>query len=128
MVVMHLFVTAKHQHEQIRAFRLGNESWDRVTTDVNRPGIIVNHDYPFRYYSGGHWLWDIVFNSSSFVNLILFNVSFNQNPNKVIYIVQSKYRRQQGKSYQKRGVESHDFRGLKMADACQNHSIQVGFI
>ena len=56
-------------------------------TQVNRPGIIVNHDYPFRYYSGGHWLWDIVFNSSSYVNLILFNVSFNLNQDKVTFIV-----------------------------------------
>ena len=99
MIIMHLFITAKRQYEQSRAFRMGNESWESVTTQVNRPGIIVNHDYPFRYYSGGHWLWDIVFNSTSFVNLILFNVSFNRNTNKVTFIVQSKYRRQQGKSY-----------------------------
>ena len=86
---MHFFITARPQYKKSRAFKMGNESWDSVTTQVNRPGIIVNHDYPFRYYSGGHWQWDIVFNSTSFVNLILFNVSFNQNSNKVTFIVQS---------------------------------------
>ena len=96
--ILVFLIQARPQHKLLRSFRMGNESWDSVTTDVNRPGIIVNHDYPFRYYSGGHWLWDIVFNSSSYVNLILFNVSFDRNTNKVTSIAPTKFRRQHGKS------------------------------
>ena len=53
-------------------------TWHDITTVVRKPGIITSPDFPFRYGSGELWCWEILFNSSVTINLILYNVSFNQ--------------------------------------------------
>ena len=58
-----------------------------ITTVVRQPGIITSPDYPFHYSSGELWCWKIFFNSSVTINLILYNISFNQNQVLSIYIV-----------------------------------------
>ena len=64
-------------------FMKTEQDWENITTVVSHPGVIVSHGYPFRYRNGELWRWDIFFDSSSFINLIVFNISFNQH--KVLF-------------------------------------------
>ena len=57
---------------------MGNTTIESVATVIRSPGVIVNHEYPFRYLSGELHLWEVIFNQSMYVNLVVFNVSFNQ--------------------------------------------------
>ena len=54
-------------------------SWDEVTTLVREPGFIVSPDYPFIYSSGEFWVWDIHFNMSTNIHIIIYNASFNKH-------------------------------------------------
>ena len=57
----------------------GNTSWETLLTVVRVPGIIVNQGFPFHYLSGDLQLWEIFFSESEYVNLVVYNTSFNRN-------------------------------------------------
>ena len=60
------------------AYLLGKLDWDDITTIVTQPGIIASHGFPFHYSSGETWLWEI-FLDNNYINLVMYNISFNRN-------------------------------------------------
>ena len=68
------------------AYLTKNVTWENITTIVNHPAVIVSHGYPFHYLSEELWLWEVFFNSSTYVNAIVFNISFNQNQVSEVYL------------------------------------------
>ena len=55
----------------------GGVTWNDRTTIVREPGLITSHDFPFQYSNGDVWRWDVYFNTSVTINIILYNASFN---------------------------------------------------
>ena len=55
----------------------GCATWNDRTTIVRQPGLITSHDFPFQYSNGDVWRWDVYFNISVTINIILYNASFN---------------------------------------------------
>ena len=72
--------------EKISVYLTENVTWESLTTTVNHPTVIVSHGYPFHYLSEELWLWKVFFNSSTYVNAVVFNISFNQNQVSELYL------------------------------------------
>ena len=64
--------------EGVSLYLTSNTTLESATTVIKSHGVIVNHEYPFRYLSGELHLWEVIFNQLMYVNLVVFNVSFNQ--------------------------------------------------
>ena len=71
--------TGQHYMDKTPLYLTGNTSWETLLTVVRVPGIIVNQGFPFHYLSGDLQLWEISFSESEYVNLVVYNTSFNRN-------------------------------------------------
>ena len=67
------------QAKIVSLYLMGNTTIESLITLVETPGVIVNHEYPFHYLSGELHLWEVISNETMYVNLVVLNVSFNQN-------------------------------------------------
>ena len=67
------------QAKIVSLYLMSNTTLESLTTLVETPGVIANHEYPLHYLSGELHLWEVIFNETMYVNLVVLNVSFNQN-------------------------------------------------
>ena len=77
-IIFYIYIFSTLGKQRGSLYPTGKTTIESVTTVIRSPGVIVNHEYPFRYLSGEFHLWEVTFNQSMYVNLVVFNVSFNQ--------------------------------------------------
>ena len=72
-----LFLDMQDKRKDAVLYLLYEEEWESITTHIDQSAVIVSHNFPFHYVIGGMWAWDISFQGSSYINMIVYNMSLS---------------------------------------------------